>query len=211
MCELAKLPMVICSEVIETVSLSGYSKVQSENSQPSRSVLSKYKNRQDLQDISLHQFFHLIKNKNSSQAKEYVPHYVGGSGQPRYPITKNYARVELLKHKPWSACNGLPSEDNMIKEFINFLEDAKCPSSVRLSLERAKLKNLQQKCGLKEATSPDQQHSNPINPSEHTDTIEVIAATHGIGSTTDEFQNIENNGLDIGRNYDWSKRYYEVR
>jgi hypothetical protein len=58
MCELAKLPLVICLEIIETVSLSGYNKVQLEEKQPSRSILSRYKHRIDLQDFSLHQFFH---------------------------------------------------------------------------------------------------------------------------------------------------------
>jgi hypothetical protein len=48
MCELAKLPSVICLEIIETVSLTGYNKAQLEEKQPSRSILSRYKHRIDL-------------------------------------------------------------------------------------------------------------------------------------------------------------------
>jgi len=140
MCELARLPSVICSEIIETVSLSGYTKLSNGCFNESRTMLNKYKNRKTNLNQSLHQFFHSTKNVSKRQKKEYVPHYVGGSGQPIYPITENYARIELTKHKPWCSTHCLPSQEQMIEEFDRFLIDPECPTTVKLSFERAKLK-----------------------------------------------------------------------
>ena len=81
MCELGKLPMVICSETIETVSLSGASRLQLEPNFSNNTFFAKYKNRVGNENLSLHQYFHYIKNdtQRSSSQKEIVPHYVGGS------------------------------------------------------------------------------------------------------------------------------------
>ena len=135
MCELARLPMVICSEVIETVSLSGYTKLSSGTYNASKTLLTRYKNRTEDPQVSFHNYFHMIKNKSPKQAREYVPHYVGGSGQPVYPVTDNYARIELMKHKPWSSENDLPPLTKTIEEFEHFLQDPICPITVKLSYE----------------------------------------------------------------------------
>ena len=144
--------MVICSEVIETVSLSGYAKLSSDgNYNTSKTLLTKYKNRTIDLHLSLHDFFHKIKNQSPKKGREYVPHYVGGSGQPVYPVTENYARIELMKHKPWSSANDLPPLTNVIDEFERFIENPRCPLTVRLSYQRAKLKYMQRLRGQKEA------------------------------------------------------------
>jgi len=123
MCKLARLPMVICSDIIETVSLSGYTKLSDGIYNGSKTLLTKYRNRTDSLQQSLHEFFHLVKNKSSRQGREYVPHYNGGSGQPIFPISENYARIELTKHKPWSINEPLPLSEDMINIFEGFLED----------------------------------------------------------------------------------------
>jgi hypothetical protein len=95
MCELSRKPMVICSEVIETVSLSGYTKLSTDgNYNTSKTLLTKYRNRTIDLHLSFHDFFYKMKNQSSKKGREYVPHYVGGSGQPVYPVTENYARIE---------------------------------------------------------------------------------------------------------------------
>jgi len=127
MCELSRKPMVICSEVIETVSLSGYTKLSSDgNYNTSKTLLTKYKNRTIDLHLSLHDFFHKIKNQSPKKGREYVPHYVGGSGQPVYPVTENYARIELMKHKPWSSARGQKeavSEDQKVSNPTSILVD----------------------------------------------------------------------------------------
>ena len=210
MCELARLPSVICSEIIETVSLSGYTKLSNGCFNESRTMLNKYKNRKTNLNQSLHQFFHSTKNVSKRQKKEYVPHYVGGSGQPIYPITENYARIELTKHKPWCSTHCLPSQEQMIEEFDRFLIDPECPTTVKLSFERAKLKYYQKKRGVREVIADTQEESNPISNIVDKDTIETLAISNNIGHMTNEIENIENTGLYTGKNYDWSTRIYNV-
>jgi len=120
MCELARLPMVICSDIIETVSLSGYTKLSDGIYNGSKTLLTKYRNWKEGLQQYFHDFFHLVKNKSSRQGREYVPHYVGGSGQPIFPVSENYARIELTKHKPWSINEPLPLSEDIINIFEGF-------------------------------------------------------------------------------------------
>lgn len=213
MCELAKLPMVICTETIDTISLSGYTKIYNNQNYQTTTLLSKYVKRLGLENMSLHEFFHMTKNEKGeiTSKREIVPHYVGGSGQPVYPITQNYARVELMKHRPWGKSNPIPPDDDIIKEFKEFLNSPNCPISVKVSYERAKIRVIQKRNGLQETISQDQESSNPLTNTCDKETKEILTSTQNIGITTDEFQNIENAGLDIGKNYDWSMRHYKVR
>ena len=73
----------------------------------SETSITKYKNRDIHLGLSLQQYFNLLKNNNSNK-KEIVPHYVGGSRQPTYPVTKQYARAELIRHLPWNKYESLP-------------------------------------------------------------------------------------------------------
>ncbi len=74
------------------------------------------------------------KNNNFTK-KENIPHYVWGSGQPTYPVTKQYARAKLIKHLPWNKCDPLPSEDNMLQIYEQFQTDENCPLSLKVSFE----------------------------------------------------------------------------
>jgi hypothetical protein len=80
---------------------------------------------------------HILQQKTR---KEYIPHYVGGSGQPIYSISNSYALVELLKHKPWNKNMRICNDEDSISTFEQFLLEDDCPSSVKLNYERAKLK-----------------------------------------------------------------------
>ena len=96
----------------------------------------------------------------------------------------------------------------MIKIFKGFLEDPKCPTTVKLSYERAKLKFNQKKHGMKEVTAPDQEESNPTSEFVDKDTIDTLATTTNLCSITNEIEDLENSGIHTGREYDWSKRVY---
>jgi len=122
-CQLAKLPLVICSEQIDIISLSKAVKVQETNTSYSTTFLSKYANRMDHLDKSLHQYFHVTKNNSLHHSKkEYIPHYVGGGGQPTYLINMNFARTEMIMHIPWHKNQSLPpiTEENYTSMFNNF-------------------------------------------------------------------------------------------
>jgi hypothetical protein len=210
MCELAKLPAVICSETIESVSLSGYTKLHSDGMNQTSTILSRYKNRAGYENLSLHQYFHMIKNGTSRSRKEIIPHYVGGSGQPCFPVSQSYARTELMKHMPWSSNKQLPPEDDMIATFQHFIDEQSCPLSVKLSFERSKLKVEQFKRGYQERVVYDQIESNPIDGAIDEDTSNALLLTQPLAAATNEIENIENDGLDLGKEYDWSKRHFKT-
>ena len=97
MCQLAKLDLFMCSESIETVSISGEYRLCTSGEAKS-SFLTKYakRNTTNCQDMSLHQYFHYIKNYASSRLpsshKCIIPHYVGARSVPTYPPTEEYAK-----------------------------------------------------------------------------------------------------------------------
>lgn len=214
MCQLAKLPFVVCSETIDTISLSGAMKIENGVDHHYTTLLAKYNRRTTNFDKSLHQYFHLVKNNQSpmSKQRECVPHYVGGSGQPKFPITKNYARIELLKHKPWNQNQPLQNhEDNsIIKEFEEFVKSDKCPLSVSISLERAKNRSEMIKRGLKEPITEDVEDSQYLDTIEDQDTLELIHVSNNMIETTNVLDSMEQAGLDMGKEYDWGKRINQV-
>ena len=106
MCHLAKLDLYLCSETIETVSISGEYRLCT-SGQSNYSFLTKYAERDSSQynDMSLHQYFDYIKNnafkRPYSNKKCIIPHYVGARSSPTYPPTEGYAKSVLLLHDPW--------------------------------------------------------------------------------------------------------------
>jgi hypothetical protein len=114
-----------------------------------------------------------------------------------------------MKHKPWSASHQLSSDDELINEFTTFLQDPKCPTSVKLSFERAKLKHQQMTRNFQEVISPDQEHSNPVSPDDR-DTIQMLVTMNGLSNISDNFEVLENDGLGTEKKYDWSARIFKV-
>jgi hypothetical protein len=213
-CQLGKLPLVICSETIETVSLSGAVRISKNMNSTYKTFLSKYNTRTTHLDKSLHQFFHLKKNNNlpRKMKKEIVPHYVGGGGQPTYPISKSYARMEMLKHMPWSKYNPLPemNDTTILKLFEDFLKSTHCPLPVLISLERAKNRHEMRKKGINEPVSEDILESQHVYSDIDEDTKDLVNIANNLLEKHNIYESIENEGFDIGRQYDWSKRLHRV-
>ncbi|MFM7978634.1 MAG: hypothetical protein ACKPKO_04900, partial [Candidatus Fonsibacter sp.] len=120
-------------------------------------------------------------------------------------MSQSYARTELMKHMPWNNINKLPSEDDMINQFHNFIQQENCPLSVKLSFQRSKLKTEQLKRGFQERVVVDQEDSNPVDSTIDQETSDALQLTQNLAASTNEFENIENDGFDVGKNYNWSK------
>jgi hypothetical protein len=122
--------------------------------------------------------------------REVVPHYVGGRGQPTYPMSKSCARMEMLKHMPWSKCNPLPemNDTTILELFEHFYKSAHCPLSVLISLERTKNRNEMRKNGISEPVSED--------------TLESQHVYSDIDEETKDLVNIANNLLEISNIYE---------
>ena len=141
-----------------------------------------------------------------------MPHYVGGGGQPTYPVSKSYARMEMLKHMPWSKCNPLPemNDTTILELFKDFLESSHCPLSVLISLERAKNRNEMRKKGISEPISEDILESQHVYSDIDEETKDLVNIANNLLERSSISDSLENEGFDIGRDYDWSKRLYEV-
>jgi hypothetical protein len=138
MCHLAKLDLYLCSELIETVIISGeYRLCTSEGAKSS--FLARYAKRDitKYDEMSLHQYFHYIKNSASSRQyssyKCIIPHYVGARSDPTFPVTEAYAKSVLILHEPWTnTFNEQAESRDYIEEFKSFLKSPLCPMSVKI-------------------------------------------------------------------------------
>ena len=144
MCHLAKLDLFLCSESIDTVSISGGYRLCTFG-EAKCSVLAKYAKRDitKCKEMSLDRYFHYLKNPDSlrlhSNHKFIIPHYVGASSTPTYPPTEGYAKSVLILHVPWT--NKFDEQDasrDYVKEFEMFLKSGLCPMSVKIGYDRAK-------------------------------------------------------------------------
>ncbi len=143
MCHLAKLDLFLCSESIETVSISGEYRLCTFGEAKS-CFLTKYakRNTTKYNEMSLHQYFHYMKN--SSLSRQYsnhkciIPHY-GARSAPTFPITEGYAKSVLILHEPWNnTFNEQEEPRNYIEELKSFLNIPFCPMSVQVGYKRAK-------------------------------------------------------------------------
>ena len=79
MVELDELPLVLCTERIETINVSGSYKVKSGTQ---TDIVSKYRKiAAHHPNLSLYQFF---EQQYEGSPDEIIPHWVGGNGQPTY-------------------------------------------------------------------------------------------------------------------------------
>ena len=144
MCHLAQLDLFSCSEIIETVSISGEYRLNTTGAF-NDSFLSRYANRDisKFSDMSLHQYFHYDKNikpgREERNLKYIIPHYVGARSTPTFPATEGYAKSVLILHEPWQKkFNENDKTRDYIKEFEKFLQCDSCLQGVKIGYARAK-------------------------------------------------------------------------
>jgi hypothetical protein len=132
MVQLGKLDLFVCSEMISTVSLSGYYKIAT-SGEGAHTCLVKYAKRDTSTprslELSLYAYF--LENEGYSQKhhRHIVPHFTGASSTPVYPPTKDYARAVLLTHQPWHRKFDADDRDFLV-EFWNFIKSPHCPPIV---------------------------------------------------------------------------------
>ena len=193
MCHLAKLDLFVCSESIETVSISGeYCLQTSEGAK--HTFLAKYAQQDTMicNEMSLHQYFHHWKNSETSilrsNQKYIIPHYVGARSEPTFPITEGYAKAVLLLHVPWrNTFNEEEEARDYKKEFETFLKSGKCPDSVRIGYGRVKTR-FEQKKQFVEPTGKKETifyESFSTSVDESAEEIVALASTLGLTCTTD--------------------------
>jgi hypothetical protein len=120
MVHLAGLDLHLCSEIIDTVSVSGGYRLSEDNHvSKGNTLLKHYGSRKDNLDQSFDGDL-VSSRKKSRWGKTIIPHYVGGKTFPVYPPTKEYARSVLLLYKPWIG-TFIEEGRDFVEEFNEFI------------------------------------------------------------------------------------------
>ena len=161
---LADLDFVLCTETIESVSISKSIQIKKAEAPKSKSKddMLRYKSRhKDLETLSLHHHFLLDRNglldKNGQKIinpkkrnhKQIIPNFVGVNGTPCFPISESCARHTLIAYKPWRA---YPNQKEWKHDFDDFIHSKYCPQSAKLAYGRVVLRHFN---GTK--------HNEPVN------------------------------------------------
>jgi hypothetical protein len=218
MCLLGQLPLTICSERIEPVSLSPLRRMvntcESEDSEEKKTKtwIDRYAKREGNQDMSFHSFVcHGLEEKRATKSKTTIPHYTGSIQYCSFPLQENYCQQVLLAYKPWShSCRPTNRNGKSYKaQFLDFIKTAQCSQSILLSYERAKRRKQQEDKGVfkHEPTSNvdfNQELDIEIDglDKDEADALNMMCL-HGSNVPDDTWN------LDRGYDYDWSQPTFE--
>jgi hypothetical protein len=191
---LAELPLVTCTETIESMSISN-SKAPSlgdedRNSATQRTFINQYKSRPPkYETYSLHRyFFHL---KNNDESKQYImPHFVGINGAPKFPVTPDNARHTIIVYMPWRQ---YPKYDDWVDEFERFIHSKDCTPTARLTYEGVMQQHMPK-------ASQCDHGMNPISPND-----EELMCLHGRKRHDDDFdeEDVLYKQMHKGESFDW--------
>lgn len=140
------------------------------------------------------------KKNNSSRTKKgaLIPHYVGVCGTPKFPVTTDYAKHQLIVHKPWRS---YPTSDDWIAEFNCYINSPDASITAKLTYQRVHARFLSntQHC---QPTADTYDHSkNPIDCSDK-ELLDLL----GIHNPAEgEIDDSILQHLDKGINFNWDK------
>lgn len=210
MVELTSLPLVISSEDVENVNISGAMRITTTTTNAKeKTLISKYQKREDvLEQLSLCEFFHK-HNINNNNKRTVIPHFVGMSSSPTYPVTTSYARATLIIHMPWrDPVFHLMTDSECINTFERLMHSDKFPRSVKLAYLKEKSRYLENTTYLepvqKEECYDNDDHEVPKEE------MELIRLMTSISTNVQKTLNIGGLEYDRGLTYDWSHRISEV-
>ena len=196
---LGNLDLTLCSETIESVSISNSTSLRNSDEKcVDKTFITKYKKRPlSEENSSIHSYFHCIKN-DSSNKKVIIPNFVGVSGTPTFPVTETYARHVLIVYKPRRE---YPKKMDWIFEFNNFINSKHCPDSARMGYERVMRRYYDKMMHYDPKSSQPDHSKNPVSD----DDLDLIAL---LGLNTPENTDSEIallHGLDLGTSFVWDK------
>lgn len=211
MVELSNLPLTICSECIENVSISGAMKLKDNGTNDvNKSFINRYQNRPDfLEQLSLCEFFHFESRTKTTQIIT-IPHFVGMTSTPTYPPTASYAKATLIINIPWRKAKfHLLSDTECINIFETYIISNKFPKSVILAYNKLRTQYIEQRMHIEpiQKNEMHQEFDEGITPEEQ----QLLRVVSFLPSNIRNTVNV--NGLEYNRGikYDWSKRLNNVR
>jgi hypothetical protein len=202
MVESTDLPLTICSEIIQTISISGSAKVTTDKSIGKRSYIDLYKTRPISDDNKSFSQFVFEQNMHV-QPEKFVPHFVGMNNSPTYPVSSSYARSTLIIHIPWrDAYYHRLDNTTCIKEFHEKIDRNEFPSSVKLNYLQAKHRYEQSLMNKAVATETDDDSSDMDE-----DDRFMLQHMATLNDSMNENTDMDTEAFHRGLDYDWSIRH----
>ena len=198
---LGQLDLTKCTETIENVSISNSKQLRkADSSSGTTTFVDKYiKRPQEDNNLSLYDFFHKIKNKGDKKRRgAIIPHFVGVCGTPKFPVTADYARHQLIVHKPWRT---FPKSQDWIQDFNIFINHPSTPLSAKLTYQRVHVRYLQGTQGYEPVADC---YDNSINPISMND--EQLLDLVGFNKLDgDEYDDSILRNMEKGFDFKWDK------
>lgn len=208
--ELGEMPLVLSSEVTETINLSGSYRLSSDTH---ADLVNRYRRiAKNNPNLSLHDYVNTELNKEDRKIrKKYgknatiIPHYVGANGQPKYPPTMEYARSVLIVHKPWG--DNKPRRRNgpteWIEEFEEFVQLDECPEFVKLEYARVKERARSKR---PEAVASEECYDDEFRADVDDEVKDLLSIITAKTMSNDPFLNVDDFKINRGLHYNWSER-----
>ena len=208
--EVGEMPLVLSTEVTETINLSGSYRLSSDTH---ADLVNRYRRiAKENPNMSLHNFVNDELNKEDRKVrKKYrknatiIPHYVGANGQPKYPPTMEYARSVLIVHEPWG--DDKPKRRNgpqeWIDEFQDFVQLDECPEFVKLEYARVKERARSKR---PEAVASEECYDDELRADVDDEVKDLLSIITSKTTSSDPFLNVNDFKINRGLHNDWSER-----
>ena len=193
---LSDLPLTLCSDLIEDVSINWNTKITTKESsaQDTRYIALYSKRPSKYLHLSFHQFYSVYREQILKR-RPAIPNYVGMSGKPTFPLSRDYACSVLVIHKPWHG--SYPSFENWMSDFDRYIKSKGCSLSARLQYDRV-VQRYYDGTKFVEPTAKAADHSQ--NPISEDDAITMLLA--GMGGNGDEDIDVFDT-IDRGHHFTW--------
>jgi hypothetical protein len=178
------------------VSISNSKQVSVESSAKGKpGLMQQYQARPDDQEtLSLHSFYMWSRERQGKHTA--IPHFVGVSGNPCYPVSKGYAQHVLVVYKPW---RNYPNPVQWKLEFNRFIKSPSCPPSCALTYKRVMQRHYEGTQFVEPKTHQVDHTGNPLT-AEDEEALLLLGLGGKGASIVSSFDNI---GIHKGVGFDW--------
>jgi hypothetical protein len=196
---LGQLDLVLCSETIESVSISNSKRLTIESDVADGSILQQYINRPaQFENMCLQDYFCHIKNVLKPTGIIIIPHFIGINGSPCFPVNDNYAKQCLIIYRPWRI---YPTSKNWQQEFNYFINLRSTPVSCKLTYHRVMQRWYDKMAGY-EPTAAKMDYSKNSIPED----IQVLLDLTGLScNDITEFDDAMLRKIDRGLDFEWDR------
>lgn len=214
----AELPFTLCSETIETVSISNSKRLrQAGDDGDNKTFVEEYTRRPNQHMyMSLHEYFNFKKNLSrhhsdyddfvpgsGAKGKTIIPHFCGLRGYPTYPLTAEYSHHSLIVYRPWGVYP--TKDDDIIKQFQEFLKSPDCPDSCMMQYERVLNRYIDKMVHAYPKASFVDHRGNPIDP-EDADMMQLCGLADQNTKVIDDYDTQLLKSIPKGVDYKWDSK-----